>query len=86
MGRVHAPDYLDFLAHAREDWVALDPANAERDALRSDWPLAAKHGFRTDAPPLNFAARLGQYAFDSGTPLMGGSWAAPSRNGVCPRC
>jgi hypothetical protein len=27
MARVHAPDYFDFLAHAWEDWVALDPAN-----------------------------------------------------------
>ena len=65
------------------DWVALDPANAERDALPSVWPLAAKHGFRTDAPPLNFAARLGQYAFDSGTPLMAGSWAAAREGAAC---
>ena len=60
MARVHAPDYLAFLARAWDDWVALDPANAERDALPSVWPLASKHAFRTDAPPLNFAARLGQ--------------------------
>ena len=69
MARVHAPDYLAFLVRAWDDWVALDPTNAERDALPSVWPLASKHAFRTDAPPLNFAARLGQYAFDSGTPL-----------------
>jgi acetoin utilization deacetylase AcuC-like enzyme len=63
--------------------VALDPTNAERDALPSVWPLASKHGFRTDAPPLNFAARLGQFAFDSGTPLMAGSWAAARGGAAC---
>ena len=83
MARVHAPDYLAFLASAWHDWVALDPANAERDALPSVWPLTSKHGFRTDAPPFNFAARLGQYAFDSGTPLMAGSWAAARGGTAC---
>jgi len=82
--RVHSADYLDFLAHAWEDWVALDPANAVVDALPSVWPLASKHGFRTDVPPLNFAARLGQYAFDAGTPLMAGSWAAAREITDCP--
>ena len=81
--RVHAPDYLAFLARAWDDWVALDPANAAVDALPSVWPLASKHGFRTDVPPLNFAARLGQFAFDSGTPLMAGSWAAARGGAAC---
>ena len=81
--RVHQADYLDFLAHAWDDWVALDPANAAVDALPSVWPLAARHGFRTDVPPLNFAARLGQYAFDSGTPLMAGSWSAAREGAAC---
>jgi len=81
--RVHHADYLDFLAHAWDDWVAMDPANAAVDALPSVWPLAARHGFRTDVPPLNFAARLGQYAFDSGTPLMAGSWSAAREGAAC---
>ena len=38
LSSVHAPRYLDFLTHAWEDWVALDPANATRDALPSVWP------------------------------------------------
>lgn len=58
--RVHSADYLDFLAHALRDSVALDPANSAVDALPSVWLLAARHGFRTNMPPLNFAARLGQ--------------------------
>jgi acetoin utilization deacetylase AcuC-like enzyme len=42
--RVHHADYLDFLAHAWADWVALDPANAALDAASSAslaWCLAA---------------------------------------------
>jgi acetoin utilization deacetylase AcuC-like enzyme len=81
--RVHSPDYLDFLAHAWADWVALDPANAALDALPSVWPLGHAHAFRLDTPPLNFAARLGQYAFDSGTPLMAGSWSAAREGAAC---
>jgi acetoin utilization deacetylase AcuC-like enzyme len=81
--QVHSADYIAFLANAWDDWVALDPANAALDALPSVWPLAARHAFRTDTPPLNFAARLGQYAFDSGTPLMAGSWAAAQAGAAC---
>ena len=81
--QIHNADYLAFLATAWDDWVALDPANAALDALPSVWPLAARHAFRTDTPPLNFAARLGQYAFDSGTPLMAGSWAAAQAGAAC---
>ncbi len=46
--RVHAPRYLDFLSTAWQEWVALDPANAQRDALPSYWPI---RGFRTDVAP-----------------------------------
>jgi len=81
--RVHRADYLDFLASAWSDWIAMDPGNAALDALPSVWPLAQPYAFRTDAPPLNFAARLGQYAFDSGTPLMAGSWAAAREGAAC---
>jgi len=71
--RVHAPRYLDFLARAWSDWVALDPANAGLDALPSVWPV---RGFRSDVEPDNFAARLGLYSFDAGTPLTAGTWLA----------
>lgn len=71
--RVHAPQYLDFLARAWGDWVALDPANAALDALPSVWPV---RGFRSDVEPDNFAARMGLYSFDAGTPLTAGTWLA----------
>jgi len=83
MRRVHAGHYLDFLAGAWDEWVALDPANAQRDALPSVWPLGDPQAFRTDRLPQNFAARLGRYAFDSGTPLTAGSWAAARAGAAC---
>ncbi|KAG0950066.1 hypothetical protein G6F31_013842 [Rhizopus arrhizus] len=52
--RVHTPRYVDFLASAWRDWVALDPANADIDILPSVWPV---RGFRHDIEPTNFAAR-----------------------------
>ena len=75
---IHTPRYLDFLAHAWDEWVALDPANAARDALPSLWPV---RGFRSDVLPANFSARMGLFSFDAGTPLMAGTWKA-ARTGV----
>ncbi len=77
---IHAPRYLHFLAHAWDDWVALDPANAEHDALPSVWPAP---GMRFDVLPENFAARLGLFAFDAGTPLTAGSWPAARAGAAC---
>ncbi|MBT9595535.1 MAG: histone deacetylase family protein [Vitreoscilla sp.] len=78
--RVHAPRYLDFLAGAWDEWVALDPSNAELDALPSVWPI---RGFRHDVAPANFAARLGLYSFDSGSPLTAGTWEASLAGAAC---
>jgi acetoin utilization deacetylase AcuC-like enzyme len=78
--RIHQPRYLDFLASAWDEWVALDPANAELDALPSTWPV---RGFRHDVEPANFAARMGLYSFDAGTPLTAGSWAAAEAGAAC---
>ncbi|WP_431127294.1 histone deacetylase family protein [Variovorax paradoxus] len=80
LARVHAPRYLDFIAHAWEEWVALDPSNASRDALPSYWPT---RGMRTDVLPRSFPARMGLFAFDAGTPLMAGSWAAARHGAAC---
>lgn len=77
---VHAPRYLRFLETAWDEWVALDPANAALDALPSVWPV---RGFRADVEPDNFAARLGLYSFDAGTPLTAGTWAAAEAGAAC---
>ena len=80
LASIHAPAYLHFLEHAWDDWVALDPANATRDALPSVWP---NHGLRTDVLPANFAARLGRFSFDSGSPLTSGTWVAARQGAFC---
>ena len=80
LARIHTPRYLAFLAHAWDDWVALDPSNAERDALPSVWPAP---GMRFDVLPENFAARLGLFSFDAGTPLTAGSWSAARGGAAC---
>jgi acetoin utilization deacetylase AcuC-like enzyme len=80
LARVHAPRYLDFIANAWDEWIALDPANAARDALPSYWPT---RGMRTDVLPKSFPARMGLFAFDAGTPLMAGSWAAARHGAAC---
>ena len=77
---VHSPRYLDFLAHAWSEWVALDAANAARDALPSVWPVRS---LRSDVLPANFSARLGLFSMDSGTPLTSGTWAAARAGADC---
>ncbi|MDP2261549.1 MAG: histone deacetylase family protein [Hydrogenophaga sp.] len=83
IARVHSPRYTGFLAGAWDEWVAMDPANAQRDALPSVWPLGNRHAFRTDVLPANFAARLGLFSFDSGSPLTAGTWAAARGGAAC---
>jgi acetoin utilization deacetylase AcuC-like enzyme len=80
LARIHEPRYLQFLEHAWDEWVALDPSNAGRDALASVWPAP---GMRFDVLPENFAARLGIFAFDAGTPLTAGSWVAARGGAAC---
>ena len=78
--RVHSPRYLQFLEGAWAEWVALDPANASKDALPSVWPTRT---FRSDVLPANFAARMGLFSYDAGTPLMSGTWAAARAGADC---
>ena len=80
LARVHAPRYLDFLAGAWDEWVALDPANAQRDALPSYWPIRS---FRHDVLPASFPARMGLFSYDAGTPLTAGTWAAARAGAGC---
>jgi len=80
LSAVHAPGYLAFLKSAWSDWLALDPANAQRDVLPSVWPGP---GGRRDIEPANFSARLGQFAMDAGSPLTAGTWAAARAGADC---
>jgi len=76
---VHSQRYVDFLARAWEEWVALDPANAQRDAIPSYWPVRT---FRSDVLPASFPARMGLFSYDAGSPLTSGTWTA-ARAGAC---
>ena len=80
LARVHSPRYLEFLASAWDQWLALDAGNAERDMLPSVWPV---RGFRADILPDNFAARVGLFSFDAGTPLTAGTWEAARTGAHC---
>lgn len=80
LARVHSQRYLDFLAGAWNEWVALDPANAQRDAFPSYWPIRT---FRSDVLPESFHARMGLFSFDAGTPLTSGTWVAAHAGAGC---
>ena len=77
---IHSPRYLNFLATAWDQWVALDAANADKDILPSVWPTRT---FRTDIEPDNFAAKVGLYSYDAGTPFTRGTWGAARKGAEC---
>ena len=70
LARVHAAPYLNFVENAWSEWQAL---GGEGDAFPAVWPV---RGLRSDVIPRSFAARMGLYSMDSGTPLTAGSWQA----------
>lgn len=78
--RVHDARYVDFLRGAWDEWVGLNPAHRERDAFPSVWPVR-QH--RSDVLPENFAARMGLFSFDAGTPLTSGTWRAARGGAAC---
>jgi acetoin utilization deacetylase AcuC-like enzyme len=77
---VHSQRYIDFLQTAWSRWVALDPGNAQRDAFPSVWAIRT---LRDDVLPHSFAAQLGLFSMDSGTPLTAGSWQAAKTGADC---
>ncbi len=80
LATVHSVRYLQFLASAWDQWIALDPANAGLDILPSVWPTRT---FRTDIEPDTFAAKAGLYSSDAGTPLTSGTWVAARAGAHC---
>jgi acetoin utilization deacetylase AcuC-like enzyme len=77
---IHSQRYLNFLATAWDQWVALDAANADKDILPSVWPTRT---FRTDIEPDNFAAKVGLYSYDAGSPFTSGTWVAARKGAEC---
>ena len=68
--RVHSARYLNFIQGAHAEWLGT---GGEGDAFPAVWPVRS---LRSDVEPASFAARMGLYSMDSGTPLTAGSWAA----------
>ena len=68
--RVHAPAYLRFVAGAWAEWQAL---GGQGDVFPAVWPVRS---LRSNVVPQSFAARMGLYSMDSGTPLTSGTWVA----------
>ena len=65
--RVHSPEYLQFLRGAHDQWLA---AGREGDAFPYTFPVVQRR-------PLNLSridALLGQYSFDTSTPIGPGTW------------
>jgi acetoin utilization deacetylase AcuC-like enzyme len=68
LGRAHDPAYLAFLASAHDEWRA---AGREGDALPYAFPV---HRRPRDLQRID--ARLGQYSYDTCTPVTQGTWHA----------
>jgi len=67
--RVHSQDYLDFLRSAHAEWKL---AGREGDAFPYTFPIVGRR-------PLKFSridAELGQYSFDTSTPIGPVTWDA----------
>jgi acetoin utilization deacetylase AcuC-like enzyme len=67
---VHDERYLRFIRDAHDEYLKL---GGNGDAFPSVWSI---RGMRSDVEPKNFAARMGLYSFDSGTPFTHGAYAA----------
>jgi acetoin utilization deacetylase AcuC-like enzyme len=65
--RVHSGDYLAFLQSAHRDWRA---AGRPGDAFPYTFPVVSRRRLGLD----RIDARLGQYAFDTATPIAEHSW------------
>ena len=75
--RVHAPDYVDFLAKAWDLWIAEGYAGP---ALPMVWPTRA---LRDDLRPKAIRALLGFYSFDGGASFVEGTWGAVEASYTC---
>ncbi len=75
--KVHSERYVRFLRGAHAEYTALGGIG---DAFPSVWPI---RGMRADVEPTSFAARMGLYSFDAGSPLTSGTWLAARAGADC---
>lgn len=67
--RVHGADYCAFLETAHADWLAAGRAG---DAFPYAFPIVGRRPLALQ----RIDARLGQYSFDTATPIGPGTWTA----------
>ena len=75
--KIHSERYVNFLRGAQAEYLAL---GGKGDAFPATWPI---RGMRSDVEPKNFAARMGLYSFDAGSPLTAGTWTATRTGADC---
>ena len=66
---VHDPDYVAFLQSAHEAWLA---AGREGDAIGYAFPVRGRRPLELQ----RIDGKLGQYGFDTVTPIAAGTWEA----------
>jgi len=67
--RVHSPDYMEFLRSAHGLWLE---AGRSGDAFPYTFPVVGRRPLKLD----RIDALLGQYSFDTSTPIGPGTWEA----------
>jgi acetoin utilization deacetylase AcuC-like enzyme len=67
--RVHSREYLEFLEAAHSEWHA---AGRDGDAFPYTFPVVGRRPLTLE----RIDARLGQYSFDTSTPIGAGTWQA----------
>src|SRR5687767_9811195 len=65
--RVHSPDYLSFLETAHAEWRS---ASRDGDAFPYTFPVVGRRPLDLD----RIDAKLGQYSFDTSSPIAEGTW------------
>lgn len=74
---VHDADYVAFLRGAYDEWQAEG-----RDGFLLPGAFPAR-GMRRDRMPTGLHGRLGYYSFDSGSPIVAGTWQAARAAAHC---
>ena len=69
IGRVHSAEYIEFLRTAHDQWRA---AGREGDAFPYTFPVVKRRPLKLQ----RIDALLGQYSFDTSTPIAEGTWEA----------
>jgi acetoin utilization deacetylase AcuC-like enzyme len=67
--RTHSADYVEFLRTAHDQWLS---AGREGDAFPYTFPVVGRRPLRLS----RIDALLGQYSFDTSTPIGPGTWEA----------